>query len=133
MFGKQEQQRARPHIRRIGRVEDEQLEVEMLERQLRRWKGVWGVCKAAGREAEHEVGQCVAEQGRLAEEDRRGEQRMTKYDRYSGCFGCGLPQRICRGWKSNDSRGWRRTGQGCQFKGVLFGALYRIKYGYEKV
>lgn len=80
-------------------------------------------------EAEHEVGQCVAEQGRQAEDRRRG-QRMVKYDWYTGCFRCGLPQRICRDWESNDSGGWRRRGQGCQFKGVLFGTLYGIKYGY---
>jgi hypothetical protein len=53
--------------------------------------------------------------------------------RFSGCFGCGLPQNICDGWVEVEAgegedgedgrRRFQRTGLACQYGGVLVRAM----------
>lgn len=92
------------------------------------------MCKAAGREDQHSVSHCPTERGRQADGERREMQGRIRFERYSGCFRCGVPQAICNRWESNGRQGWRQVhGSECQFFGVMIGTLYGIKYGYQRV
>ncbi|KAH7010561.1 hypothetical protein B0J12DRAFT_557654, partial [Macrophomina phaseolina] len=108
-------------------------DIELVQRRLQRWKGVCLVCRAAGREDQHSVSRCRTEQGRQAEMERREIQGRIVFERYSGCFHCGVPQELCGRWESNRKGGFRRVGGECQFFGVMLGVLYGIKHGYPAV
>jgi hypothetical protein len=42
------------------------------------------------------------------------------YEKFLCCFGCGVPQAICRAWEENESRGWRRIDRSrCQYGSIL--------------
>lgn len=107
---------------------------ELLSRQLSRWKGVCLVCKAAGRDARHSNGDCATEQGRQADTEMRDMLRAIKYDRFSGCFECGVPQAVCNRWERSGRNSYRQNkGEECQFRDVMAGVLYGVKYGYPEM
>jgi hypothetical protein len=57
-----------------------------------------------------------------------------KFERYSGCFWCGVPQEICNRWERNSYRRYQRTKDGnCQYQGVLIGGLWGIALGRAEV
>ena len=57
-----------------------------------------------------------------------------KFDKWSGCFWCGVPQEICHRWESNSSGRYQRSKDGdCQYKGVLIGGLVGIALGYHGI
>ena len=82
-------------------------DAELLQRKLQRWKEVCLVCKAAGREDQYSVSHCPTERGRQADRERREMQGRIRFERYSGCFRCGVPQAICNRWESNGRQEWR--------------------------
>jgi superfamily II DNA helicase RecQ len=108
---------------------------EWIEQELWRWKGVCVVCMAEGKEHKHSISQCREEKGLLADEERRVAQRSIRFQAYSGCFRCGVPQDICERFEDNGRGGFQlKKSEGwCQFYGVVFGILYGIKYGYRAV
>ena len=59
------------------------------------------------------------------------EEKM-RFEEYSGCFWCGVPQEVCNRWE-DDGRGryQRAEGRDCQYRGVLVGALFGLVYGSE--
>jgi hypothetical protein len=57
-----------------------------------------------------------------------------KFEDWSGCFWCGVPQEICHRWESNSSGRYQRSKDGdCQYKGVLIGSLIGIAFGYDEI
>jgi len=105
-------------------------EVEEFKEELASWADSCIVCRLAGaQEQEHELESCpgrgsedweVMDSGRqLVEAEMFGRRR---FERFSGCFHCGLPQAICERWEGEDHDGGsfrqRRGGQ-CQKKGLL--------------
>jgi superfamily II DNA helicase RecQ len=104
---------------------------EQIERELARWKGVCVVCMAEGRENMHSISQCKEEKGKMAENERQIAQRRIRFDAYSACFKCGVPQDICERFEDNGCGGFRmKDGVSCQYFGVVFGMLYGVKHGY---
>ncbi len=107
---------------------------EQIERELARWKGVCMVCMAEGRDSKHSVSRCTAGKGKLAESERQVAQGSIRFQDYSGCFKCGVPQDICESFEDNGRGGFRKIpGRECQFYGVIFGILYGIKHGYGAI
>jgi hypothetical protein len=49
----------------------------------------------------------------------------VKYERFSSCYYCGVPQAICKQWVQKGGQGWweRDINGSCQYKGVLIGVV----------
>jgi superfamily II DNA helicase RecQ len=100
------------------------LEGARLREAVEWWAGRCVVCRArkVGDDM-HGFEECAvrqeeawAEQVRM-EEDVKGEVfGKRRLERFSGCFGCGLPQGICRGWRAarSDGQEFVRSGSECQ-------------------
>jgi hypothetical protein len=109
---------------------------EQIERELAQWKGICVVCMAEGKENKHSVSHCEEEKGKMAENERQFAQKTIRYEPYSGCYKCGVPQDICQRFEDNGHGGFQlKVGpdSSCQFYGVVFGMLYGIKYGYSGI
>ena len=60
-------------------------------------------------------------------------EEKIRFDDFSGCFWCGVPQEICNRWEDNSrGRHQRVQGEDCQYKGVLVGGLVGLVYGSEQ-
>ena len=108
---------------------------ELIEMELGHWKGVCVVCMAEGKgDYGHSISQCKEQKGMMAESERQVAQRSIRFEAYSGCFKCGVPQDICERFEDNGRGGFRlKGGESCQFYGVVFGILYGVKYGYRVI
>lgn len=47
-------------------------------------------------------------------------QRIIKYDKFAGCFECGMPQSVCDRWEKNPRGGSRRIKDSCQYPTLLY-------------
>lgn len=103
-----------------------------LEAKLEDWQDICVICKVKGWDGTgHEWQDCKRDKTGvwvecLSDIVKRVEKRI-RFERYSGCFHCGLPQSICNIW-TEDVRGGagrfkRGVGGEHQFKGVLGDAL----------
>jgi hypothetical protein len=94
--------------------------IEWLERELERWKGIWVVCMAEGREYKHSVSNCKSEKGLLADMERNAAQRGIKFEK---CYKCGILQSISSRFESNGKGGFRKKEgeQYCQYLGTMDG------------
>jgi hypothetical protein len=62
------------------------------------------------------------------------QEEAIQFERFSGCFWCGVPQEICHRWESNSQGRYQRVkDSNCQYKGVLIGGLIGIVYGYSEI
>lgn len=106
-----------------------QLEVLRLEDLLREWSEGCAVCRVLGsaddintRPAGHVV--CEPSHER---EISPGVQYLTDkihWEKFSGCFYCGLPRSICERWERVADGGWARAKKRrCQYPGVLFASI----------
>jgi superfamily II DNA or RNA helicase len=103
-------------------------------RMVEAWAGTCAICRFRGDGAAaygHEVWACE-QRGEFREQVVRGVRGLTEemfgkrvFERFSGCFACGLPQAFCSGWAARDGDGgsFRRTGAGCQYRTVLVEAV----------
>ncbi|KAL8300987.1 hypothetical protein RB593_003818 [Gaeumannomyces tritici] len=117
MYGWQER------IRQAGEV----LEVVRLEEIMESWSSccVWCRLRRTEGSGDHRVEGCRAEG---AEDARRAIERLQgdiRWEAYSGCFDCGMPQAVCRRFEEVGSTGgFRRKEDGwCQHAGVLVRAV----------
>ncbi len=108
---------------------DEMEQAERLEQLLREWSQKCVICMAMGEAGKgHMADRCTYsfadELGAYMERVRR----EIKYEAYSGCWDCGVPQGICNQWVKDASNGrWkRRRGVRCQYPGVLVRAVVAI-------
>jgi superfamily II DNA helicase RecQ len=131
----QEQERRGPRQTLIQQRQQEFDEVEWLRRQLAWWANRCGVCEAAGDgQSEHDVRQCWRQESRCIQETIKTVEEQIKFERYSGCFWCGVPQEICNRWERNSYGRYQRTKDGdCQYRGVLIGGLWGIALGRAEV
>ncbi|TQV95460.1 DNA helicase [Cordyceps javanica] len=101
-----------------------------MEKRLEEWAGRCVVCRLAGQAGDHEEADCQRmEKGKIRErvtEARAGLEREVwtkrRMERFSGCWWCGLPQRICERWEAVEGdEGQRRMVEGgqCQYGGLL--------------
>lgn len=104
-------------------------EVDAFRRQLESWACCL-VCRVERDEEQgHEMGACPMQGTEAWEACRDGLEvieeemfRKKRFERYSGCFYCGLPQGLCDRWAATDDDGGRfarAEGGSCQYEGVL--------------
>lgn len=103
-----------------------------LESLLRLWQSRCVVCIGEGRSPDdkracHSKGSCTL-QGvwtlveRSARDVRAKVFTRQRLAQFSGCFRCGLPQRVCESWETEDSggRAFKRNARGrCQYYGIV--------------
>jgi len=124
-----EEQKRLEEARRWVRIEEkirDGIEVEKYVELLDAWQGVCVICKAKERPGDrgHHWRECDCR-----ESERRffeGVLRIIeqiKFERYSGCSFCRVPQKVCHLWEEDKVRGpimfKRRMGGKCQYEGVL--------------
>lgn len=107
----------------------EMTDEERLRRLMQEWSKGCVICKAKGEDGfGHMANRCPydvdGEFWTCMERVRTG----IRFERFSGCFGCGLWQGICDRWGRNpaNSRWQRRSGVNCQYPGVLVRAVVAI-------
>ncbi len=133
-FHQQQQERRVPREEFIRSRQGEFLEMEWLRRQLQRWAGRCGICEGAGvKSDDHDLRQCIRVNSRKAKEMVKIIEEAIKFEEFSGCFWCGVPQEICNRWEDNGKGRYRRVLDGyCQYKGVLLAGVLGIIFGYKE-
>src|SRR5579871_5449988 len=133
-FRRQDKERGGGSDRILEQRQDVWMSRELILQELWKWKGVCVVCVAEGKDYKHSISHCKEEKGVLADSERQKAQRTIKFQPYSGCFKCGVPQDICNRFEGNENGGFRIIeGKSCQFFGVVFGILFGVKHGYRMV
>lgn len=68
-----------------------------------------------------------------AKEMIKAVEEKMRFEEYSGCFWCGVPQEVCNRWEDNGRGRYQRAeGRDCQYRGVLVGGLLGLVYGGEE-
>jgi hypothetical protein len=135
VFEQQQQARRGPRQTMIQQRQQEFAEIEWLRRELAWWTKRCGICEAAGEgESGHDVRQCWRIESRRAKEIIKAVEEKIRFEAYSGCFWCGVPQEVCNRWEDNRRGQYQRAeGRDCQYKGVLVGGLFGLVYGGDGV
>jgi superfamily II DNA or RNA helicase len=127
--------------RSLGRQEmalqsQEQLEVERLEEMLAEWKDGCQWCRVnewAGAE-QHRLADCRQEQSDDVREGAREMLKRVRWEKYSCCFTCGIPQSICASYRQRADAGWDKIAQAqCQYEGVLAASMTSIWVAAESL
>jgi RecQ family ATP-dependent DNA helicase len=135
VFEQQQQARRGPRQTLIQQRQQEFADVEWLRRHLAWWTKRCGICEAAGEgQSGHDVRQCWRTESRQAKEMIKVVEEKIRFEAYSGCFWCGVPQEVCNRWEDNGNGRYQRAeGRDCQYKGVLVGGLFGLVYGSDGV
>ena len=109
--------------------------MEWLRRQLAQWANQCAICEAAGEgQSDHDIQRCWRADSTRIKEQIKAIEEQIKFEDWSGCFWCGVPQEICHRWESNGKGRYQRSKDGdCQYKGVLIGGLVGIALGYREI
>jgi superfamily II DNA helicase RecQ len=134
-FEQQQRERQGPRQTLIQQRQHEFADVEWLRRQLAHWANRCAICEAAGEgQSDHDIRRCWRVQSTVVKEQIKAMEEEIKFEDWSGCFWCGVPQEICHRWESNSSGRYQRSEDGdCQYKGVLIGSLIGIALGYHEI
>jgi len=107
--------------------------LQSIGRQLARWRGRCAVCKAAKRAWDHELADCKDERGRHVQSIRAGVEGAIGRVARSGCYECRAPQGVCNRWEDDGKGRFRQMRKGCQFTGVMTGAIFGISFSSSEV
>jgi superfamily II DNA helicase RecQ len=134
-FEQQQRERQGPRQTLIYQRQHEFADVEWLCRQLAHWANRCAICEAAGEgQSDHDIRRCWRVKSTKVKEIIKAIEEEIKFEHWSGCFWCGVPQEICHRWESNSTRRYQRSKDGdCQYKGVLMGGLIGIALGYYEI
>jgi hypothetical protein len=114
----------------------EQREVERLGEMLQEWKDGCQWCRVnewAGAE-QHQLADCVQEQADDVREGVREMRKRIRWEKYSCCFQCGVPQSMCASYRERPDAGWDKiAGARCQFAGVLIPSVISIWMAAESL
>jgi superfamily II DNA/RNA helicase len=134
-FEQQQQAQRGPRQTLIQQRQQEFADVEWLRRQLAWWTKRCGICEAAGEgQSGHDVRQCWRIESREAKEMIKAVEEKIRFEEYSGCFWCGVPQEVCNRWEDNGRGRYQRAeGIDCQHRGVLVGGLFGLVHGSDGV
>ena len=101
-------------------------EVKELVEYLEEWSGKCTLCHLY-KEGDpwHDLKECPQEEAREIEEYVQDASRGIRYERYSCCYHCGIPQGICERWVQKEEQGWwvQQDKGRCQYSGVLVRAV----------
>jgi hypothetical protein len=99
---------------------------EKMEGQFRFWQERCEICQIKGRVlvGHQSWRDCLDEESKEAVQRVWGELSRIRFEAYTGCFDCWVPQGICQAWEMVEDSGrsrYRRVRGGgqCQFPGVL--------------
>jgi hypothetical protein len=129
MVGGVRSKRQRLAAREMEQAGGEMREVEELAERLEEWSEGCVACRAFGIGAEgrwkgHGLEGCGEEGGEMVRAAVEKVREVLRWEAYSCCFVCGLPQAMCERYEAEGSNGWRRvTGGRCQFGGVMVEGL----------
>jgi superfamily II DNA helicase RecQ len=119
-FEEEQRQQRALRQRRIEVRRQESIEAQELQGKLEEWHEVCPLCRMHGMEgSSHTLQDCGREEARQVEERSRRLEQRIRFENYTGCRWCGIPQAICRRWvlKHQSSNRFRRVdGQECQFR-----------------
>ncbi|PVH96322.1 hypothetical protein DM02DRAFT_474806, partial [Periconia macrospinosa] len=106
-------------------------DVEWLRRQLAWWTKRCGICEETGDgQSGHDVRQCWRPESEPAKDMIKAVEAKIEFEKYSGCYWCGVPQEICNRWEDNGRGRYQRAEGGhCQYQGVLVGGFFGLVYG----
>ena len=124
-FRQEQQQREYIRRQRQMQVSHEGSEMEELQQQLRRWHNQCPVCWIQRRDHRHNLMQCSHENSRRAQKVYQDTRQRIRYEKYSCCFHCGLPQGICQRYEQRASQGFWEVipGMHCQYPNVVMSTL----------
>ena len=133
LFWTQQHQQRQPRQRQQQQLRQLGQDMEDLVRQLHRWQSRCAICVAAGSPtSHHSLASCKMAESMEAQQTAQAIAKKIKYARFSGCFYCGLPQSVCSRWEAKEQGGrWQRSGEDCQFSGVLIEGLTGILLGFH--
>jgi RecQ family ATP-dependent DNA helicase len=134
VFEQQQQARRGPRQTLTQQRQQEFADMEWLRRQLAWWTKRCGICEVAGEgQSGHDVRRCWRPESRQAKEMIKAVEEKMRFEEYSGCFWCGVPQEVCNRWEDNGRGRYQRAeGRDCQYRGVLVGGLLGLVYGGEE-
>ncbi|CAN9283890.1 unnamed protein product [Alternaria alternata] len=96
VFEQQQQARRGPRQTLIQQRQQEFADVEWLRRQLAWWTKRCGICEVAGEgQSGHDVRRCWRPESVQAKETIKAVEEKMRFEEYSGCFWCGVPQEVC--------------------------------------
>lgn len=133
VYRSQQQQRQHVRKRQQSQASQEGHEIAEFQRQLRRWQDRCPMCFMSQREDSHSLMQCRQENSQSTQEVYMATRQMIKYEKYSGCFQCGLPQGICQRYEQRANGGfWQLIpGAVCQYDGVVMSTLFGLTIGQK--
>ncbi|KAI0993958.1 hypothetical protein K3495_g14226 [Podosphaera aphanis] len=136
----------RRHERNQERRVEQQCEegswISDLETKLEKWKYGCVICRVkTDEEHDHPWEKCPIGHRRENIEKMHSimqKMRGLKFESYSGCFNCGVPQSICHRWIEDVTKGAGKykiqRGIECQFKGVVFrSSMAMIQLGNQEI
>jgi superfamily II DNA/RNA helicase len=131
VFNQQQQARRGPRQTLMQQRQQEFADVEWLRRQLAWWTKRCGICEAAGDgQSGHDVRQCWRANSKPAKDMIKAVGEKIRFEEFSGCYWCGVPQEICNRWEDNGRGRYQRAkGGDCPYRGVLIGGLFGLVYG----
>ena len=132
-FQQQERERQGPREGFIQSRQREFIEVEWLRQQLQQWAGRCGICEAAGLgQSSHDLRRCWREESRQAKEMVKMVEGKIKFEMFSGCFWCRIPQEICNRWEDNGRGRYQKVrDSSCQYTGGLIAGMVGLVFGYK--
>ena len=135
IFQQQQRERQGPRETFIQYRQQEFAEVEWLRRQLAWWTGRCAICEAIkDKQSGHDTRNCWRAESRAIKEKIHQLEKEIKFERFSGCFWCGVPQEICNRWEQSENGRYQRVkGRECQYAGVLMAAVVGMSYSNEEV
>ena len=106
----------------------ELLGIQGLEERLDEWKEGCQRCRAWGERCEgHNIKDCIEADAAEVQKGLEIIKSLIRWERFSCCFECGVPQAICKGFKSTADGGWEKRSDGsCQYKEVLIASIASI-------
>jgi hypothetical protein len=114
----------------------EHLEVERLGEMLEEWRDCCQWCRVnewAGAK-QHQLADCIQEQADDVREGVREMMKRVRWEKYSCCFKCGVPQSMCASYRERPDAGWDKiAGAQCQFAGVLIASVISIWVAAESL
>jgi superfamily II DNA helicase RecQ len=125
-FHLQEQQRTWTQHMVISQRQEEAWEVQKLEAYLERWVSQCPLCVMHSRDGHgHSIADCSHEGARAVREAIQVLQEEVRFEKFSCCFYCHVPQAICQRWEPGDEQiRWVQVPQQrCQFPGVVMPAI----------
>jgi Helicase conserved C-terminal domain len=127
----QERQMIREQMQRMR--SNDGLDVERFQQELQRWSEKCPYCYMGGeggRAAEHGLMGCSMEGVERAQELFERMKMMIRYEKYCVCYGCGIPQAICRRFESNGKGSWRWVRErSCQYPDLMIGVVAAVITG----